>query len=96
MKSLSNTANGNISGKEKILLETYVHSLLPSVTFDRESIAWFRDSSSKEPNPSSTNNVSIWIPPAFAWVVPKEIRRTLRIREGDPMEIFTNRDGENL
>lgn len=27
-------------------------------------------------------------------VVPKEIRRTLRIREGDPMEIFTNRDGE--
>lgn len=27
-------------------------------------------------------------------VVPKEIRRTLRIREGDPLEIFTNRDGE--
>ena len=27
-------------------------------------------------------------------VVPKEIRRTLRIREGDPMEIFTNHDGE--
>jgi AbrB family transcriptional regulator (stage V sporulation protein T) len=27
-------------------------------------------------------------------VVPKEIRRTLRIREGDPMEIFTNKDGE--
>lgn len=27
-------------------------------------------------------------------VVPKEIRRTLRIREGDPMEIFTNREGE--
>lgn len=27
-------------------------------------------------------------------VVPKEIRRTLRIREGDPMEIFTNRYGE--
>ena len=26
-------------------------------------------------------------------VVPKEIRRTLRIREGDPMEIFTNHDG---
>ena len=26
-------------------------------------------------------------------VVPKEIRRTLRIREGDPLEIFTNRDG---
>ena len=29
-------------------------------------------------------------------VIPKEIRRTLRIREGDPMEIFTNRDGEIL
>ena len=29
-------------------------------------------------------------------VVPKEIRRTLRIREGDPLEIFTNRDGEIL
>jgi AbrB family transcriptional regulator (stage V sporulation protein T) len=27
-------------------------------------------------------------------VIPKEIRRTLRIREGDPMEIFTDRDGE--
>lgn len=27
-------------------------------------------------------------------VVPKEIGRTLRIREGDPMEIFTNHDGE--
>jgi len=25
-------------------------------------------------------------------VIPKEIRRTLRIREGDPLEIFT--DGE--
>ncbi len=27
-------------------------------------------------------------------VVPKEIRRTLRIREGDPLEIFTDRQGE--
>lgn len=27
-------------------------------------------------------------------VIPKEIRRTLRIREGDPLEIFTNVDGE--
>lgn len=27
-------------------------------------------------------------------VIPKEIRRTLRIREGDPLEIFTARDGE--
>lgn len=27
-------------------------------------------------------------------VVPKEIRRTLRIREGDPLEIFTDREGE--
>lgn len=27
-------------------------------------------------------------------VVPKEIRRTLRLREGDPIEIFTNREGE--
>ena len=27
-------------------------------------------------------------------VIPKEIRRTLRIREGDPLEIFTERDGE--
>ena len=26
-------------------------------------------------------------------VIPKEIRRTMRIREGDPLEIFTNRDG---
>ena len=24
-------------------------------------------------------------------VIPKEIRRTLRIREGDPLEIFTDR-----
>lgn len=26
-------------------------------------------------------------------VIPKEIRRRLRIREGDPLEIFTDRDG---
>lgn len=26
-------------------------------------------------------------------VIPKEIRRTLRIREGDPLEIFVERDG---
>ena len=27
-------------------------------------------------------------------VVPKEIRKTLRIREGDPLEIFTDREGK--
>lgn len=27
-------------------------------------------------------------------VIPKEIRRTMRIREGDPLEIFVDRDGE--
>lgn len=27
-------------------------------------------------------------------VIPKEIRRTMRIREGDPLEIFTSNDGE--
>lgn len=27
-------------------------------------------------------------------VVPKELRRNLRIREGDPIEIFTGREGE--
>ena len=27
-------------------------------------------------------------------VIPKEIRRTMRIREGAPLEIFTNKDGE--
>ena len=26
-------------------------------------------------------------------VIPKEIRRTLRVREGDPLEIFTDREG---
>ena len=26
-------------------------------------------------------------------VIPKEIRRTMRIREGDPLEIFTDREG---
>ena len=25
-------------------------------------------------------------------VIPKEIRRTLRIREGDPLEIYTEKD----
>lgn len=29
-------------------------------------------------------------------VVPKEIRRTMRIREGDPLEIYTNSEGEIL
>lgn len=27
-------------------------------------------------------------------VIPKEIRRTMRIREGDPLEIYTSSDGE--
>ncbi len=27
-------------------------------------------------------------------VIPKEIRRTMRIREGDPLEIFTSNDGD--
>ena len=27
-------------------------------------------------------------------VIPKEIRRTMRIREGDPLEIFTDANGE--
>lgn len=27
-------------------------------------------------------------------VIPKEIRRTMRIHEGDPLEIFTSKDGE--
>ena len=26
-------------------------------------------------------------------VIPKEIRRTMRIREGDPLEIYTDKDG---
>ena len=27
-------------------------------------------------------------------VIPKEIRRTLRIKEGTPLEIFTDKEGE--
>ena len=27
-------------------------------------------------------------------VIPKEIRRTLRIKEGTPLEIYTDREGE--
>ena len=27
-------------------------------------------------------------------VIPKEIRRTMRIREGDPLEIYTDKDGQ--
>ena len=26
-------------------------------------------------------------------VIPKEIRRTLHIKEGDPLEIFTDKEG---
>lgn len=26
-------------------------------------------------------------------VIPKEIRRTLRLREGDPLEIYTDKQG---
>ena len=29
-------------------------------------------------------------------VIPKEIRRTLRLREGTPLEIFTDREGEMI
>ena len=27
-------------------------------------------------------------------VIPKEIRKTLSIKEGDPLEIFTDKEGE--
>lgn len=27
-------------------------------------------------------------------IIPKEIRRSMRIREGDPLEIYTSKDGE--
>ena len=27
-------------------------------------------------------------------VIPKEIRKTLRIKEGEPLEIFTDREGK--
>lgn len=27
-------------------------------------------------------------------VIPKEIRKTLRIKEGEPLEIFTDREGQ--
>lgn len=27
-------------------------------------------------------------------VIPKEVRRTLRIKEGDPLELFTTKEGE--
>ncbi len=27
-------------------------------------------------------------------VIPKEIRKTLRIKEGDPLEVFTDKEGE--
>ena len=29
-------------------------------------------------------------------VIPKEIRKTLRIKEGDPLEIFTDKEGNIL
>lgn len=29
-------------------------------------------------------------------VIPKEIRRTMRIREGDPLEIYTTREGRSF
>ena len=29
-------------------------------------------------------------------VIPKEIRRTMRIREGDPLEIYTTREGDAI
>ena len=29
-------------------------------------------------------------------VIPKEIRKTLRIKEGDPLEIFTDREGQKI
>ena len=35
-----------------------------------------------------------WIDDLGRVVVTKEIRRTLRIREGDPQEISTDREGE--
>ncbi len=28
-------------------------------------------------------------------VIPKEIRKTLRIKEGDPLEIFTDKEGRS-
>ena len=35
-----------------------------------------------------------WIDDLGRVVIPKEIRKTLRIKEGDPLEIFTDREGQ--
>ena len=35
-----------------------------------------------------------WIDDLGRVVIPKEIRKTLRIKEGDPLEIFTDKEGE--
>ena len=35
-----------------------------------------------------------WIDDLGRIVIPKEIRKTLRIKEGDPLEIFTDREGQ--
>ena len=48
----------------------------------------------KEGDPMKATGIVRRIDDLGRVVIPKEIRRTLRIREGDPLEIFVDREGE--
>ena len=47
-----------------------------------------------EENPMKATGIVRRIDDLGRIVIPKEIRRTLHIRESDPLEIFTDREGQ--
>lgn len=53
-----------------------------------------RPDSEREENQMKATGIVRRIDDLGRVVIPKEIRRTMRIREGDPLEIFTDREGE--
>ena len=69
----------------------YFHILTPKPIYKKELL--YQNIALEDNNVKATGIVRR-IDDLGRIVVPKEIRRTLRIREGDPLEIFTDREGE--
>jgi AbrB family looped-hinge helix DNA binding protein len=61
---------------------------------DKWQPLWYNKEKRKEVNKMKATGIIRRIDELGRIVVPKEIRRNLGIKEGDPMEIFTTREGE--
>ena len=90
-----------VSGEEVPMPEPVVEEIVPEPevvepekTTDLVSPEYDQESVIVIVEPEKSWELS-WDNNEYSWVViPKEIRKVLRIKEGDPLEIFTDQNGE--